>query len=90
MNTIGVISLVKHCGSRIVVDHVTMSVAEGYIVGFLGLKGSGKTTTVGIVFDLCSSPPRRGQWLDARLRAAKQKPKINGVVDYMAQTFSFY
>ncbi|TIP07062.1 MAG: ATP-binding cassette domain-containing protein, partial [Mesorhizobium sp.] len=46
MNVIDVRGLVKRFGDKTVVDHVTMAVAEGEIVGFLGPNGSGKTTTI--------------------------------------------
>ncbi len=46
MNAIDVHGLVKRFGDKTVVDHVTMAVAEGEIVGFLGPNGSGKTTTI--------------------------------------------
>jgi ABC-2 type transport system ATP-binding protein len=52
MNAIDVRNLVKRFGDKTVVDHVTMTVAEGEIVGFLGPNGSGKTTTIRILLGL--------------------------------------
>ena len=52
MNAIEVSGLVKRFGGKTVVDNVSMSVAEGEIVGFLGPNGSGKTTTIRMLMGL--------------------------------------
>src|SRR5690606_28398124 len=43
VNAVEVRGLVKRFGDKTVVDHVSMSIREGEIVGFLGPNGSGKT-----------------------------------------------
>ena len=50
--------LVKEYGGRIVVDHVSLEVAQGSIVGLLGKNGAGKTTTFYMIVGL--EHPDRG------------------------------
>ncbi|MCA0274654.1 MAG: ABC transporter ATP-binding protein [Proteobacteria bacterium] len=88
MNAIDVKNLVKRYGGRAVVDHVTMSVAEGEIVGFLGPNGSGKTTTIRMMCGLLTPDEGEGQVLGYDLR--NEGLKIKREVGYMTQKFSFY
>ena len=88
MNAIEVHDLVKRFGTKTVVDHVSMSVAEGEIVGFLGPNGSGKTTTIRIMCGLLTPDAGSGQVLGYDLRT--ESLKIKREVGYMTQRFSFY
>ncbi len=88
MNAIEVRDLTKRFGSRTVVDRVSMSVAAGEIVGFLGPNGSGKTTTIRMMCGLLTPDGGSGTVLGHDLlgdtRAIKRE------VGYMTQRFSFY
>jgi ABC-2 type transport system ATP-binding protein len=88
MNTIDVRNLVKRFGDKTVVDHVTMTVAEGEIVGFLGPNGSGKTTTIRIMCGLLTPDEGEGEVLGYDLRT--ESLRIKREVGYMTQRFSFY
>ena len=88
MNAIEVKDLVKRFGDKTVVDHVTMTVAEGEIVGFLGPNGSGKTTTIRIMCGLLTPDEGDGEVLGYNLRT--EALKIKREVGYMTQKFSFY
>ena len=88
MNAIEVSNLVKRFGDKTVVDHVTMTVAEGEIVGFLGPNGSGKTTTIRIMCGLLTPDEGEGEVLGYDLRT--ESLKIKREVGYMTQKFSFY
>jgi ABC-2 type transport system ATP-binding protein len=88
MNAIEVQNLVKRFGTKTVVDHVSMNVAEGEIVGFLGPNGSGKTTTIRIMCGLLTPDEGSGQVLGYDLRT--ESLKIKREVGYMTQKFSFY
>lgn len=88
VNAIEVSGLVKRFGARTVVDHVSMNVAEGEIVGFLGPNGSGKTTTIRLMCGLLTPDEGGGRVLGYDLRT--DALKIKREVGYMTQKFSFY
>ena len=88
MDAIEVTGLVKRFGAKTVVDHVSMNVAEGEIVGFLGPNGSGKTTTIRIMCGLLTPDEGSGQVLGYDIRT--ESLKIKREVGYMTQKFSFY
>jgi ABC-2 type transport system ATP-binding protein len=88
MNAIEVRGLVKRFGEKTVVDHVTMTVAEGEIVGFLGPNGSGKTTTIRMMCGLLTPDEGEGKVLGYDLLT--ESLKIKREVGYMTQKFSFY
>ncbi|RWM21148.1 ABC transporter ATP-binding protein [Mesorhizobium sp.] len=88
MSVIDVRGLVKRFGNKTVVDHVTMTVAEGEIVGFLGPNGSGKTTTIRIMCGLLTPDEGEGTVLGFDIRA--DSLRIKREVGYMTQKFSFY
>jgi ABC-2 type transport system ATP-binding protein len=80
--------IVKRFGPKTVVDHVSMTVEEGEIVGFLGPNGSGKTTTIRIMCGLLTPDEGGGRVLGYDLMS--ESLKIKGEVGYMTQRFSFY
>ncbi|RWP15945.1 MAG: ABC transporter ATP-binding protein [Mesorhizobium sp.] len=88
MSVIDVHGLVKRFGDKTVVDHVTMTVAEGEIVGFLGPNGSGKTTTIRIMCGLLTPDEGEGTVLGFDIRT--DSLRIKREVGYMTQKFSFY
>jgi len=87
-NVIEVRNLVKRFGQATVVDHVSMTVAEGEIVGFLGPNGSGKTTTIRMMCGLLTPDEGEGRVLGYDLLT--EPLKIKREVGYMTQRFSFY
>ncbi|WP_127104115.1 ABC transporter ATP-binding protein [Pararhodobacter zhoushanensis] len=85
---ISVTGLTKRFGTRTVVDDVTLEVAKGEILGFLGPNGSGKTTTIRMMCGLLEPDEGKGQVLG--LDILRQRNAIKRRVGYMTQKFSFY
>lgn len=85
---IDVRNLVKRFGDKTVVDHVSMTVNEGEIVGFLGPNGSGKTTTIRLMCGLLT--PDEGEGTVLGFDLLTESLKIKREVGYMTQKFSFY
>ena len=86
--TIIVEGLTKSFGRRVVVDHLTLSVPAGRIMGFLGPNGSGKTTTIRMLCGLLTPDSGHGTCLG--LDILTQAHAIKRQVGYMTQRFSFY
>lgn len=88
MTAISVRGLTKRFGDKTVVDDVTMDVAEGEIVGFLGPNGSGKTTTIRMMCGLLT--PNAGTGTVFGHDIITERLTIKNMVGYMTQRFSFY
>ena len=88
MMVIDVDGLTKRFAGKTVVDHVSMQVEKGEIVGFLGPNGSGKTTTIRMICGLLKPDDGTGTCLGYDIR--KESDKIKAEVGYMTQRFSFY
>ncbi len=80
--------LVKRFGESTVVDHVSLSVESGEIVGFLGPNGSGKTTTIRMMCGLLTPDGGSGRVLGHDI--LREGRAIKREVGYMTQRFSFY
>ncbi|WP_371171695.1 heme ABC exporter ATP-binding protein CcmA [Aliiroseovarius sp. 2305UL8-7] len=85
---IAVRNLTKRFGDKTVVDAVTMDVAAGEIMGFLGPNGSGKTTTIRLMCGLLEPNSGEGRVLGHDIRSERRA--IKRKVGYMTQRFSFY
>jgi ABC-2 type transport system ATP-binding protein len=85
---IDVRDLTKRYGGRAVVDHVTIQVPSGQILGFLGPNGSGKTTTIRMLCGLLR--PDEGSGTCLGLDIVKDAAAIKRQVGYMTQRFSLY
>jgi ABC-2 type transport system ATP-binding protein len=84
---IDVQGLTKRFGARTVVDHLDLHVPRGAIYGFLGPKGSGKTT-IRMVCGLLRADDGSGKVLG--FDVLRDSAKIKERVGYMTQRFSLY
>jgi len=88
VSVVEVAGLTKRFGDRIVVDHVSMTIEKGEIVGFLGPNGSGKTTTIRMICGLLT--PDEGAGTVLGFDVLSESREIKRRVGYMTQKFSFY
>lgn len=80
--------LVKTFGDFVAVDHVSLAVKPGEILGFLGPNGAGKSTTIRMLCGLMA--PTSGQAFVAGLDVAAEPERVRQNIGYMSQKFSLY
>lgn len=80
--------LTRKFGDFTAVDHITMSIEEGSVYGFLGPNGSGKSTTIRMLCGLLA--PTSGEGLVLGMNLASEGQKLKHDVGYMSQKFSLY
>ena len=80
--------MVKKFGDFIANDHLTFSVKQGEIFGFLGANGAGKTTAMRILCGL--SYPTSGYINVGSYDIYTEREKIKRSIGYMSQKFSLY
>ena len=59
MSLLQIHDLTKKVGNKMIVDHVTLNMDKGEILGLLGPNGAGKTTTIRMIVGLISSSEGR-------------------------------
>ena len=88
MNVIETDKLTKRFGTFTAVDHISFTVGEGEIFGFLGAYGAGKTTAMRMLCGLSS--PTSGTGMVAGFDIYKETERIKRHIGYMSQKFSLY
>jgi len=88
MNAIEVEKLTKQFGHFTAVNHISFSVRQGEIFGFLGANGAGKTTAMRMLCGL--SIPSSGTGVVAGFDIHKQSEQVKRNIGYMSQRFSLY
>src|SRR5881227_506895 len=80
--------LTKKYGKFVALDHLTMSVERGEILGFVGPNGAGKTTTIKILVGLAR--PTSGSARVAGADCVSEARALKRCVGYMPDTFGSY
>lgn len=88
MQAISTQDLTIRFGNFTAVDHVSLTVAEGEIFGFLGPNGSGKTTLIKALCGLLT--PALGKGTVLGFDCVTEADEIRQHVGYMSQKFSLY
>jgi ABC-2 type transport system ATP-binding protein len=87
-NSIDVRDLTKVFGRFMAVDHVTFSVRQGDIFGFLGANGAGKSTTIRMLCGLLE--PTSGSASVGGFDVGREPERVKSRIGYMSQKFSLY
>lgn len=87
-NVIFAEKLTKLFGNFTAVDHISFSVRQGEIFGFLGANGAGKTTAMRMLCGL--SRPSSGWATVAGYDIYRQPESVKRNIGYMSQKFSLY
>lgn len=80
--------LTRYYGSFLALDHLSMTIADGELHGFVGPNGAGKTTTMRILATLMK--PSGGRALLDGVDVARQPRKIHRLMGYMPDFFGVY
>lgn len=87
-SAIEVAGLTRRFGAFTAVDHISFSVAQGEVFGFLGANGAGKTTAIRMLIGLLS--PSEGSARVAGFDVASDAERVRERIGYMSQRFSLY
>lgn len=80
--------LTKKYGSFVALDHLSLSVDRGQILGFIGPNGAGKTTTIKILVGLAR--PTSGTARIAGVDCVAGARRMKRLIGYMPDTFGGY
>jgi ABC-type multidrug transport system ATPase subunit len=81
MNALEVHGLTKRYGKTLAVEDLTLAVQSGQIFGFLGPNGSGKTTTIGMIFDVINPTDGEISLFGRSNREALAQRRLGGTLE---------
>jgi ABC-2 type transport system ATP-binding protein len=88
MDAIVVKDLTRRFGKFVAVDHISFTVHEGEIFGFLGSNGAGKSTTIRMLCGLLR--PTSGTAVVGGVDVRRDPERLKASIGYMSQKFSLY
>jgi ABC-2 type transport system ATP-binding protein len=88
MAAIEMVDLTRRFGTFVAVDHVTLTVEEGEVFGFLGSNGAGKSTAIRMLCGLLTPTSGTGRVLGYDV--AREPEEVKRRIGYMSQRFSLY
>jgi ABC-2 type transport system ATP-binding protein len=88
MDAIVVKDLTRRFGQFVAVDHVSFTVGQGEIFGFLGSNGAGKSTTIRMLCGLLK--PTAGTATVGGIDVGRDPEGVKQRIGYMSQRFSLY
>lgn len=84
------VDLVKKYGDRVVVDHVSLEVNRGEVVGLLGPNGAGKTTSFYMIMGLIKPNSGRVSLGDTDVTRWPMHSRARAGIGYLAQDASVF
>ena len=82
--------LVKSYSKRVVVDHVSINVDRGEVVGLLGPNGAGKTTTFNMVVGLIKPQEGKINLDDEDITSLPMYKRARKGISYLSQESSIF
>src|SRR5699024_3673808 len=74
-------NLSKRFGSQLVVDSISFKIEKGKIYGLLGLNGSGKSTTLGIILGVVNKSEGDFLWYNGTKTAVEALKRIGALIE---------
>ena len=81
-------NLTRRFGAFTAVDHLSFSIEEGEVFGFLGANGAGKTTAIRMLTGLLE--PTEGEATVAGCDVRTEPERVKRRIGYMSQSFALY
>ncbi len=86
--SIQTVNITKYYGTQLVLDHISLKINKGEVVGLLGPNGAGKSTLMKII--TCYLPPTSGEAFVEEFNAAVDPDEIKKRVGYLPENNPLY
>ena len=86
--SIQTVNITKYYGTQLVLDHISLNIQKGEVVGLLGPNGAGKSTLMKIIS--CYLPPTSGEAFVENFNVAVNPDEIRKRVGYLPENNPLY